>query len=668
MKIGNNGAWRRLGSWKRPVGSLLIFGLGLAGLAAGLPGTAAGELPELLAVQVPAHPEGAAAGDGISAPAARYGDGCRIVRLSFSWDKTEIVPLTRDFLSACDPAVSFDGQTVLFAGKRQAGDNWQIWRMDRDGGNPAQITRGPADCVSPLYVGNLFHLDDPKPTPQIVYVGYEVGWRNNSASGSGSSLYSCDVDGRNPKRITYNPAGGCDPDALPTGRIVFSSGNDPVFDPGAPGRMGLMAVSNDGTDLMPFYGGHEPPAVKTMARVSLYGDRVYFIESNRSAGLGGGDLAYVSRRRPSRTHVTLSRAEHGFYHSPCPLPDGGLLASYREDREDSLFRLYRVSPQSGERLEEVAALDGCHLVDARILAPRPPVKGRATVVNLKKTTGVFYCLNVYESDRPGARFLAPGSIKRVRVIEGLPAGPEAAGAVIPRRIVGMAPVEADGSFHIEVPAQVPLTFQLLDEQGMARMSQNTWTWVMPNEKRGCAGCHEDRELAPPNRLVQAIVKPAVQLTLPPARRRTVDFQQNIQPLIQAKCSGTACHSPGGHFPVLDIDTLITKRPGGVPVSAAYGALLDPIPGRNPERYVIPGKARESALIWHLDGARPENPVPDAPYSSRITRMPPDSSLTAVERVQFIEWIDLGALWSSRIPVALDSSTTPDARDEVGLKP
>lgn len=663
MKLENNRTWRRLGSWKRPVGSFHIFHLGLAVILAGLPDAAPAEMPELLAVQVPAHPEWMSVENEIFPPAAWYVDGCQIVRISFPFDKKEIVSLTSGFLSACDPAVSFDGQGILFAGKRQAGDPWRIWRMDRDGGNPIPLTPGPSDCVSPLYVGNLFHLDDAQPTRQIIYVNRGP----DGKSGSGPSLYALDEDGQNPKRITFNLGGDFDPDVLPTGRIVFSSWNHPVFDPGRPGRMGLLGISNDGTDLMPFYGVHEPPAFKAMVRVSLHDDRVYFIESGRAPWLGGGDIAYVSRRRPLRRHAVLSRAEPGFYHSPCPLPDGGLLASYREDREDSLFRLYRISSTSGERLEELAALEDSHLIDTQVLAPHPPVKGRATVVNLKKETGVFYCLNVYQSDRPGARSLVPGSIQRVRVIEGIPARLGPAGAVFPRRIVGMAPVEADGSFHIEVPAQVPLAFQLLDEQGMARMSQNTWTWVMPNEKRGCIGCHEDRELAPPNKLVQGVTKPAVRLTLPPDRRRTVDFQHDIQPLIQAKCSGTACHSPGGAPPVLDIDTLITKRLGDVAVSAAYDALLAPIPGRTSERYVIPGQARESALIWHLMGAKPEKPTPDAPYTSRVTPMPPEQSLTVVERTLFIEWIDLGALWNSRMPVSGETSLVPNAPDEVGKR-
>jgi hypothetical protein len=41
--------------------------------------------------------------------------------------------------------------------------------------------------------------------------------------------------------------------------------------------------------------------------------------------------------------------------------------------------------------------------------------------------------------------------------------------------------------------------------------QDSWTWVMPREWRGCIGCHEDREMVVPNKMADAFVKPAVRL-------------------------------------------------------------------------------------------------------------------------------------------------------------
>jgi len=75
--------------------------------------------------------------------------------------------------------------------------------------------------------------------------------------------------------------------------------------------------------------------------------------------------------------------------------------------------------------------------------------------------------------------------------------PRAATPFVQRRLVGEAPVEADGSFNVEVPADVPLLLQTLDERGLA-LATCGWFWVKPREKRGCIGCHEDPERVPEN--------------------------------------------------------------------------------------------------------------------------------------------------------------------------
>ena len=38
-------------------------------------------------------------------------------------------PLVEGFVASADASVSFDGGSVLFAGKKTAGDPWQIWEL-----------------------------------------------------------------------------------------------------------------------------------------------------------------------------------------------------------------------------------------------------------------------------------------------------------------------------------------------------------------------------------------------------------------------------------------------------------------------------------------------------------------------------------------------------------
>jgi hypothetical protein len=59
-----------------------------------------------------------------------------------------------------------------------------------------------------------------------------------------------------------------------------------------------------------------------------------------------------------------------------------------------------------------------------------------------------------------------------------------------REIIGYVPVEPDGSVFFQVPANVPLAFSLLDENGM-RVGQRHQNWLQfaPGEVRQCNGCH-----------------------------------------------------------------------------------------------------------------------------------------------------------------------------------
>ncbi|MEM8984971.1 MAG: hypothetical protein AAGC71_18320 [Pseudomonadota bacterium] len=59
-----------------------------------------------------------------------------------------------------------------------------------------------------------------------------------------------------------------------------------------------------------------------------------------------------------------------------------------------------------------------------------------------------------------------------------------------REIVGYAEVEPDGSVMAKVPANVALSFQVLDADGRAISgSHNNWLQVVPGEYRECGGCH-----------------------------------------------------------------------------------------------------------------------------------------------------------------------------------
>ena len=65
------------------------------------------------------------------------------------------------------------------------------------------------------------------------------------------------------------------------------------------------------------------------------------------------------------------------------------------------------------------------------------------------------------------------------------------------QILGYAPIEPDGSVHLEVPAQVALRIDVLDANARAiTPGQGVWLQVQPGETVSCNGCHRPQGGAP----------------------------------------------------------------------------------------------------------------------------------------------------------------------------
>jgi cytochrome c553 len=201
-------------------------------------------------------------------------------------------------------------------------------------------------------------------------------------------------------------------------------------------------------------------------------------------------------------------------------------------------------------------------------------------------------------------------VKAIRVIEGIPATADRPAG---RRLLGEAPLARDGSYQVQVPANTPVQLQLLDADGLAVRS-SAWLWVRNHAAQGCVGCHEDPERTPPNRLMEALARPAPLLNDPPAQRRTVTYR-DVRPIVATRC--LACHGDGGH----------PRLGGGMEALAPF---------------VTAGEARRSPLVWHLLGRPTVRPWDDEAGTAVPKAMPATpAGPTPAEIRTFIEWIDLG---------------------------
>jgi hypothetical protein len=284
------------------------------------------------------------------------------------------------------------------------------------------------------------------------------------------------------------------------GRILFTSRQQQGGAQPSEERYPLMAINWDGTGLNLFCNDQQGKKVKSMA--SEMPDRtVVFVESDSAAGDGGGTLGRVSLKRPLHSYEPLSTGE-GRYRNPRPLPGGNLLVSYaRGNLSFGLYQFDFVRKTVGTQLYADGKWDA---LEAIPVTPKAEPAGLISSVFDDQPTGDLQCLNIYESDQLEAASIQKGEVKKVRFLQGI--SPRAAGTPAQTRILGEAPVEPDGSFFVRLPADTPFYIQSLNAEGRPLVTMRHWMWVRRGTSRGCIGCHEDRELAPENRISRALVK------------------------------------------------------------------------------------------------------------------------------------------------------------------
>jgi hypothetical protein len=440
------------------------------------------------------------------------GSRSRIARL----EGGQVQVLTPEFAKAADPCVSFEGTHLLFAGQQSAGGPWQIWEMKADGGDKRQLTEGPGDCREPVYLAKAA-VDAPAFEQKVrwfCFVSTAPGALDEEGRGPLRSLYAQSLEpvpGRGivTWRTTYNLGGDGAPAVLGDGRVLFSSWQRE--------GLALMTISWAGEDLNAFCGTHDGNLSQSEA-CELPDRAVVFVEHHSPDPHQGGRLAQVSLRRPLATHRVLSR-EGEEYRTPHPAPGGKLLVARRHS--GGTWGVYYFDPKKtrlGPRVLDDPAWDE---LDAQVLAPRPEPVGRIPMVEFAsvldvgelKGLGQLQCLNVYDSDRVDRA--RPGTVARVRLVEGVPLCPGEAPARPPggwppshvrTRLLGEAPVEPDGSFYVNVAGDRPFYIEALDAQGQVVQTMRAWTWVRSGDQRGCVGCHENKELAPENRATQALIR------------------------------------------------------------------------------------------------------------------------------------------------------------------
>jgi hypothetical protein len=380
--------------------------------------------------------------------------------------------ITPDFYSALSPKISFDGKYILFSGKKQENDSWQIWEMNLSNSEIRQVTKAEGNCTDPAYL----------PLGRIVFSSFLSGNKEKSPS-----LYTCNVDGTNLQKITYNPYSYTLSSVMKDGRIVsLTQQTEETGD-----ETMLMVLRPDGTKNEIFYTGTSG-RLQVSATSETATGKLMFIESEKD-NPSIGKLVSVSYNRPLHSHTDYSSEIKGSFQSVSSLNSGKILVSY-SPAEGEKYAVYEFDPERKTMGKEVYKSADFDVNEAVIVEKRERPKKLPSEVDSGVKTGLLMCQDINFTG-----ILSDGKTGSVM-------GADRVEIIGQDSSFGIVQAETDGSVYLKIIADTPFRLRTLDDKGNILNETCDWIYLRPNERRGCIGCHEDHEMVPENKLPLAVRK------------------------------------------------------------------------------------------------------------------------------------------------------------------
>lgn len=514
-----------------------------------------------------------------------------------------------------------------------------------------------------------------------------------------TALHCIDADGGNLQEVSRGALSEFTPAMLDDGRILYNRW-EYVYK-GIAAIQPLWAIRPDGTGSEEIYGdnidnpgvflgGHQVPGKPNLIVATGCGHEPLGVGSIRLI-----DLHKNKRSKDAMISLTPdveTRGLRGFYHfrngkwnehdlygpfycDPYPLADPKTHAGVGK------FFLASCNPHA--RYNDKRAY-GIYLIDtfgnrvpvyndpefscwqAMPLAPRP----RPTV--LAPTVPVAQA-GMSASPAPEATVLVadiyrgldgvkPGAVKYLRVMEQIPRSwvasqiqpddtvPGQAPAVSLHThiwiavLLGIVPVESDGSACFKLPPDRNIFLQALDENFMEIQKMRTFVNFQPGETRSCIGCHEHRNQAPPPHRPLALVQPPRAIAPQPGDEgpRPIHYPADVQPTFDRHC--VSCH--GGEAPKATLDLAGTATET---FSISYENLLRRGLVNFIQEWTGPGPDKGGPSYVNNGSMMHAEAVPPYTYGSHKSRLLDvlrkghhDVRLSREEFVRLVTWVDANA--------------------------
>lgn len=385
------------------------------------------------------------------------------------------------------PSVSFDGKWIYLSMARDGERFFHIYRVPAAGGPAERLTDGP------------FHDLDPAELPngRIVFSSTRIGTFEEYHNPPSRALYTMRPDGSGIEPLTFTLIFDNEPKVLADGRIAFVR-SDNFFDR-AKVETHIHVIRPDGG------GGLTEIGADVGAD---YGVRLRALGYGSPAPLPDGRLACITAQgnfifAPGQTRP-VHRLPDGLG-DLASLPDGRLLATVLRPGEKRMESdvIAVIDPRTNRAVPLYECEQGS-IHSPVYLGPRPRPPLLAPQVDVHRSghpaaTGFLHCHNIRFTRKSKAGW---DQVRAVRVLGALALTTRSSHSHIVHAghetvELGTVPLAPDGSFFVEVPADMPLALQAVDAEGRAELNEMSWIYVRPGERRSCLGCHHLRHATPP---------------------------------------------------------------------------------------------------------------------------------------------------------------------------
>lgn len=484
------------------------------------------------------------------------------------------------------PMLSYDAKRVVFAfadHEKPAKKEFRrffLYEAAVDGSFVRQLTGTTSDKMETWEGRETVMIEDGDPcylpNGEVVFVStrsQNFGRCHGGRYAPALMLFKCNKDGGEIRQLSYGIENETTPSVLHDGRILFTRWE--YVDRHEMQFHKLWWKRPDGTMISHYYGNDtiypymisEAKAIPNSFKVLANG----MGHHNNHAGsiirldtsLGENGTNAVTRITPEILYGEsreTSYKTYGQYSTPLPLTENLFLATYSPVQVHHQGQTPPAAPYVVSIVDDLGGREIIYMdLTSGAFSPIPILPRKAPAIlpdqvpypeNRKageKEPGIYMIQNVNLTRNDPDRLLKEGQIKYLRfnqiLVKPITQRAEISRDVpnaAPKRILGIVPVEPDGSVSVRIPSGVPVQIQALDQNGMAVMTERSFHYLHPGERRGCVGCHEQTgtSLTPSQNLLTRAPR---ELTPVPdqAEGEGLSFPKHLQPILDKHC--IRCH-------------------------------------------------------------------------------------------------------------------------------